>query len=223
MDPYNPLDKRNLGRSVAEALLESDLVSLPASESRESFVGAGVYAIYYFGERSPYPPYQRLADHNNQTANELIPIYVGKAIPRGARTAGVGIDAPVGTVLFGRLQEHGESIVDAVNLDLDDFKCRYLQVDDIWIPLGESLLIQRFRPIWNVLVGGFGNHDPGGGRRNQRRSAWDTIHPGRGWAARLNQPYPLTSDELNRRVEAFLAGGSVPTLSVQEAMESDES
>lgn len=115
MDQYNPLDKRNLGRSVAEALLESKLVALPAPGSREGFVGTGVYAIYYLGTHSPYPPYQRLADYNNQS-DELIPIYVGKAIPRGARTAGVGLDAPVGTVLFSRLQEHAESIRDAVNL-----------------------------------------------------------------------------------------------------------
>lgn len=222
MDQYNPLDKRNLGRSVAEALLERELVPLPAPGSRQGFAGAGVYAIYYFGAHGPYPPYQRLAEHNSGV-DELFPIYVGKAIPRGARTAGVGLDAPVGTVLFRRLQEHAESIQNAVNLELDDFRCRYLQVDDIWIPLGESLLIQRFRPIWNVLVGGFGNHDPGGGRRDQRRSAWDTIHPGRGWAKRLNQPHQATPDELNQRIEEFLTGEFVPTLSVLKAMEDEES
>lgn len=222
MDQYNPLDKRNLGQSVAEALLQRELVSLPDPGSRNGFAGAGVYAIYYFGTHTPYPPYQRLAEHNRQDG-ELIPIYVGKAIPRGARTAGVGVDAPVGTVLFGRLQEHAESIEDAVNLELGDFRCRYLLVDDIWIPLGESLLIRQFKPIWNVLMGGFGNHDPGAGRRNQRRSAWDTIHPGRKWAERLNQPHQVTSDGLNQRIEDFLAGEPVPTLSVLEAMEGEES
>ncbi len=221
MDQYNPLDKRNLGRSVAEALLERELVPLPDPGSRHGFVGAGVYAIYYFGTHSPYPPYQRLAEHNQQ-ADELIPIYVGKAIPRGARTAGVGLNVPVGTVLFGRLREHAESIDDAINLDFGDFRCRFLTVDDIWIPLGESLLIQQFRPVWNVLVDGFGNHDPGGGRRNQRRSAWDTIHPGRGWAERLGQPHQVTTEGLNQRIEEFLAGGQVPTLSVIEAMEGEE-
>lgn len=71
-------------------------------------------------------------------------------------------------------------------------------------------------------MGGFGNHDPGGGRRDQRRSAWDTIHPGRSWAERLNTPHQVTAEELNQRVEEFLAGASVPTLSVLEAMEEDE-
>jgi hypothetical protein len=88
---------------------------------------------------------------------------------------------------------------------------RYIAVDDIWIPLGESLLIEMFSPVWNVLVDGFGNHDPGKGRYNQQRSpwvgrwltlmlsagrkallpdkaicwrVWGEIHPGRAWAAK---------------------------------------
>ena len=90
----------------------------------------------------------------------------------------------VGPVMFGRLQEHAESIMQSTNLKIEDFTCRYLAVDDIWIPLGESLLIQRFRPIWNLYIDGFGNHDPGGGRYGQKRSPWDVIHPGRTWAVR---------------------------------------
>jgi hypothetical protein len=78
--------------------------------------------------------------------------------------------------------EHSESIIQAKNLKLDDFACRYLVVDDIWIPLGESLLVARLKPIWNTTVDGFGNHDPGSGRYNQQKSPWDIMHPGRGWA-----------------------------------------
>ena len=62
-----------------------------------------------------------------------------------------------------------------------------IAVDDIWIPLGESLLIGRFSPIWNTIVDGFGNHDPGSGRRNQARSRWDVLHPGRNWAELLRE------------------------------------
>jgi hypothetical protein len=47
----------------------------------------------------------------------------------------------VGNVLFRRLKEHAESIRSAQNLDIKDFYCRFLVVDDIWIPLGESLVI----------------------------------------------------------------------------------
>jgi hypothetical protein len=66
------------------------------------------------------------------------------------------------------------SLDQASNLEIDDFWCRFLVVDDIWIPLGESLLIQRHRPIWNSLIDGFGNHDLGSGRRKGARPNWDT-------------------------------------------------
>jgi hypothetical protein len=78
--------------------------------------------------------------------------------------------------------EHAQSIQQVENLQLPDFSCRYLVVDDIWIPLGESLLIGRFEPVWNQVIDGFGNHDPGAGRYNQARSPWDVLHPGRRWA-----------------------------------------
>ena len=39
--PYNPLDKRNLGESVAGAMLKSEIHPLPP----EKFKGAGIYAI----------------------------------------------------------------------------------------------------------------------------------------------------------------------------------
>ena len=40
--PYNPLDKLNLGESVADALLAKEKVLL---NSIEPFSGAGIYAI----------------------------------------------------------------------------------------------------------------------------------------------------------------------------------
>ncbi|MDR2047246.1 MAG: hypothetical protein LBP79_05060 [Clostridiales bacterium] len=43
--PYNPLDKKHLGASVADALVEAPIYGLPP----EAFVGAGVYALYYTG------------------------------------------------------------------------------------------------------------------------------------------------------------------------------
>lgn len=87
--------------------------------------------------------------------------------------------------LYDRLSEHAESIIVGQGLELADFSCRYLTVDAIWIPLGESLLINMFSPIWNVKVDGFGNHDPGGGRKGQKKSQWDILHPGRAWAEKL--------------------------------------
>ena len=222
MDPFNPLDKTNLGKSVGEALLSRDLVPLSSLGSRGQFPGAGVYAIYYSGERLPFLPDQALIDHNRRAnSHDLWPIYVGKAIPKGARTAGVGVGAAVGTALFSRLQHHARSIEAATNLDGNDFLCRYLMVDDIWIPLGESLLIHSFKPVWNVLLDGFGNNAPGSGRRDQRRSAWDTVHPGRLWANQLASPNEHPAADLEDLIVKFLAGENVPTKSVIEAIESE--
>ncbi|HUA69163.1 MAG TPA: Eco29kI family restriction endonuclease [Candidatus Saccharimonadales bacterium] len=177
-EPFNPLNKKNLGFSVAEAMLDKAVEPLPPAAA---FEGAGIYAIYYTGS---FPAYKPIADKNKSNKFDC-PIYVGKAVPAGARKGGFGLDAPAGKVLYQRLNEHAESIDQAQNLKLDDFHCRYLAVDDIWIPLGESLLIEMFSPLWNKVVDGFGNHDPGSGRYNQQISPWDILHPGRAWAAKL--------------------------------------
>jgi Eco29kI restriction endonuclease len=171
---------------------------LPPSQA---FIAAGVYAIYYTGD---FPLYRPIAEQNGSGGIEQ-QIYVGKAVPAGARAGGFGLGATPGTVLYGRLAEHGESIREASNLELDDFYCRYLAVDDIWIPLGEALLIETFSPIWNMVITGFGIHDPGAGRANQRRSMWDVIHPGRPWAAKL-RPGLFAVEEIEQRVEAYYVG-----------------
>jgi hypothetical protein len=194
--PYNPLDKKNLGTSVADALLARQFGPLPPEER---FVGAGVYAIYYSGK---FPLYAGLGP-TLRDPKTAVPIYVGKAVPSGARKGGLGFDAEVGPVLFNRLAEHSESIKEARNLSLKDFSCRYLVVDDIWIPLGESLLIEAFGPLWNRVLDGFGNHDPGKGRYQQQRSPWDVMHPGRAWAERL-QPCTRTKAELADAVQEHL-------------------
>jgi hypothetical protein len=177
-EPFNPLNKKNLGFSVAEAMLEKPVEPLPPAAV---FKGAGIYAIYYTGDFSAYKP---ITDKNK---NEKFgcPIYVGKAVPAGARKGGFGLDAPAGRVLYQRLDHHADSIKQVHNLKLDDFRCRYLTVDDIWIPLGESLLIEMFSPLWNKVLDGFGNNDPGKGRYEQQISPWDILHPGRAWASYL--------------------------------------
>jgi hypothetical protein len=88
------------------------------------------------------------------------------------------------------------------NLNIEDFWCRFLVVDDIWIPLGESLLIQRHRPIWNSMLDGFGNHDPGAGRHKGARPNWDTLHPGRAWAERC-APSKLTKEQILTEVGKY--------------------
>lgn len=194
--PFNPLDKRNLGHSVAEALLNQPISLLPPAEV---FDGAGIYAIYYMGN---FPAYEPIAAKNRDDLCDA-PIYVGKAVPEGARKGGFGLDAPAGKVLFKRLGEHAKSIQEATNLKAADFRCRYLVTDDIWIPLGESLVIEMFKPLWNQLLDGFGNHDPGSGRYNQQRSAWDVLHPGREWAMKCKDNIK-TKQSILKSVADFL-------------------
>jgi len=190
--PFNPLDTKNLGAAVADALLRADihpLGELPAID------GAGIYAIYYHGA---FPAYARLASaYSNST---IAPIYVGRAIPEGARKGGGqgDNDAPSKS-LIGRLRDHAKSIRLASDLHIEDFVCQYLVVEDIWIPLAETLLIARFAPVWNTLVDGFGNHTPGKGRYAGKRPRWDVLHPGRTCAPRSE-----TFEEISRDVENYL-------------------
>ncbi len=199
--PFNPLDKRQLGNSVGYALLRQPVVPMA---QLESFEGAGIYAIYYLGG---FPAYEPIAERN-KGEDFVVPIYVGKAVPEGARKGG-DLDMVPGKVLFNRLMQHKRSIEDAKNLDIADFHCRYLVVDDIWIPLGESLLIAKFGPLWNKLIDGFGNHDPGKGRHAGLRPRWDVLHPGRPWAGRC-QPRPETAEQIIHEVREYLRNNPPP-------------
>ena len=187
MRSYDPLSVDELGRNAARALMEHPADTLPPENA---FNGAGVYTLHY---RGAYPAYV-----GNE---EAIPIYVGKADPPGRRQ-GRGRTAAETTTLYRRLQEHAESIAAATNLNLPDFRCRWLVLDPVWIGLTEQTLIAEYQPLWNVVVDGFGNHDPGSGRRNQRRSQWDTLHPGRPWASLLRDRQE-TAETIAVAVEAF--------------------
>jgi hypothetical protein len=157
---------------VADTLLR--VAVRPLSDTGQ-LIGAGVYAIYYTGAFVAYTSMTaRNADNNFGQ-----PIYVGKAVPRGARKGGLGFDAGKGKALRDRLNQHAGSINEAINLDLTDFYYRALTVDDIWIPLGENVVIEKFQPLWNRVIDGFGNKTPGKGRATQKRSSWDVLHPGR--------------------------------------------
>jgi hypothetical protein len=101
--PYNPLDKKNLGVGVADALLCRSVEPLRASGP---FVAAGIYAIYYVGD---FPAYQPISEANWDGRFKM-PIYVGKAVPAGARKGGYGLGVSPGTVLYRRLIEHAESV-----------------------------------------------------------------------------------------------------------------
>ncbi len=172
--PFDPLDYRNIATSVVRALLDRAPVRLA---DLEPFNGAGIYALYYAGNLDAY--------RSIAGPEARVPIYVGKAVPPGSRTGADEINPEVGTKFYNRLSEHSRSIGQAQNLEVAEFLCRYLRVRHVWIRLAEQILVQKFRPVWNTVVDGFGNHPPGRGRRNMRRPRWDIVHPGRSWADRL--------------------------------------
>ncbi|MGC4154458.1 MAG: Eco29kI family restriction endonuclease [Propionicimonas sp.] len=177
---FNPLAMTSLAESIVQRLMRTSPVPLGGIPR---FNGAGMYAIYYTGD---FPTYRIVRDRNLDGAWAL-PIYVGKAVPKGGRQGvEVGVD-PNNTALWSRLKEHARSVDAATNLHLADFHARWLITDDIWIALGESALLRDTRPVWNAMVDGFGNHDPGQGRHRGMVPQWDALHPGRAWAARLVQ------------------------------------
>ncbi len=188
-------------RSVVEEAIEffeqTPVQNLPPPGR---FIGGGVYALYYTGS---YDLYAKLAAINRQDYI-LYPIYVGKAVPPGWRTGRVSTS--VTSELYRRLQEHYKSLRQAVNLQEDQFHCRFMILDglegELVVPI-EANLIRLYRPLWNVVVDGFGNHDPGRGRYNQAKSEWDVLHPGRHWAERLTGVSPVLENTIMKVQQYF--------------------
>ncbi len=167
---FDPTDPNTAGRVVALTLVAQARHPLAAIPE---FYGAGVYAIYYRGDFAPYAPLAG-TDH---------PIYVGKADPdnQAAKDA-----VSQGTKLSGRLNEHAKSIRKATTtLSIDDFECRFLIVQTGFQKSAEDYLINFFKPIWNSetkICFGLGKHGDSSETRGNKRSPWDTMHPGREWA-----------------------------------------
>jgi hypothetical protein len=92
-----------------------------------------------------------------------------------------------GDRLCRRLDEHRKNIVRATTtLDIADFEFRSLVVQSGWETAAEDYLIHLFRPIWNSeidVIFGLGKHGDAADTRSNKRSPWDTVHPGRTWAA----------------------------------------
>ena len=198
MKPYNPLDYDNLTINLVRELMGREAEMLPVAKS---FPGPGVYALFYTGTFEPYTPI-RSPECN-------WPIYVGKAVPPGARKGGGEADVS-SPALFRRLREHTGSLEAAENLLLEDFRCRYLTVVPLWITMAERFLIEHYRPAWNVCIEGFGLHDPGKGRHEGEIPWWDSLHPGREWAKRLRQT--KNADAARARLSAFLGEQAPETI-----------
>ena len=174
-----------------EFFVETPLHRLPPPGQ---FLGPGVYGVYYVGA---YELYAKISELNRSTCVQ--PIYVGKAVPPGWRTARTGTSETFD--LYQKLREYTRSIQQGANLDSDDFRCKFIILNgiesDLIVPV-EAELIRRFMPLWNTLVDGFGNHDPGAGRYNQARSEWDVLHPGRLWAVRLTGASPKLENVVSK-------------------------
>jgi Eco29kI restriction endonuclease len=171
-DPGNP---KIVGRFISLALVAQArhaLADIPR------FYGSGVYAIYYRGK---FPLYAALSGTET-------PIYVGQAAPtvNNART-------PIeqGPRLCGRLSDHKKNIAKATStLAIEDFEFRALVVQSGWETAAEDYLIHLFRPIWNSetnILYGLGKHGDDADTRANKRSPWDTLHPGRIWAAKSKE------------------------------------
>jgi len=141
----------------------------------QRFHGSGVYALYYKGAFAPYAP----------VSGTETPVYVGKADP-AEDTARNPLEQ--GDRISRRLKDHLRSISKAQNtLEPKDFDCRFLVVQTGWQGAAEMFLIELFRPIWNNETGicfGLGKHGDSPSTRSNKRSPWDTLHPGREWAWR---------------------------------------
>jgi hypothetical protein len=182
-DPSNP---KVIGRFTALAMVAQERAPLA---SIGQFYGSGVYAIYYRGD---YPLYAPLSGSET-------PIYVGQAAPgeQGAHSA-----REQGPRLAARLNEHRKNIGKATTtLDVGDFDARFLVVQSGWETAAEDYLIHLFKPIWNNetnLLYGLGKHGDSATTRANKRSPWDTLHPGRAWAAKSTEdaraPEQITAD-----------------------------
>lgn len=169
------------GRLVAIALLAQP--RLPLADVGQMY-GSGCYAIYYKGDHPYYA-----AVSGTET-----PIYVGKADPAHGEARNSRDQGPK---LTGRLLDHRRMIVtvekwadehpDPANhpIRIADFEYRRLVVATNAQLVAEQCLIDFFKPIWNNEMGicwGISKHGDSAGTRANKRSPWDVLHPGRGWA-----------------------------------------
>ncbi len=169
--------------------------------------GAGVYAIYYVGKEPLYGG----AAVFNERGGLVYPIYVGKAGSASRSNECKG-------ALFRRLRTHFNSIRSAKNLRLRDFCVRYIELEADEIETAESALCAFFQPIWNFGIRGFGNKMPGKGRARQARSAWDTIHPGRGYGGRKRSDNHAAVP-LQQQIEDYAAHWATTCPAVQDLVE----
>lgn len=170
----------------------------------EEFSGIGVYAIYCTARKGVYAKFGDVVNREEYA----VPIYVGKAVATGWRQSRNISGGPADKTLFLRLRQHFNSIEAAKNLSSSDFACRFVIFEGVaaeMVAAVEAALIKKHNPLWNSVIDGFGNHDPGKRRTTGKIPQWDVLHPGREWAMRMTGEKPSLPD-LKRRVADYLVG-----------------
>jgi hypothetical protein len=199
-DPGNP---KIVGRFISLALVAQPRHSL---SNIVRFYGSGVYALYY---RGAFPLYAPLSSTET-------PIYVGQAAPAipNARTA-----MEQGDKLCRRLDEHRKNIGKAEGtLDIADFEFRSLVVQSGWETAAEDYLIHLFKPIWNSeidILYGLGKHGDSAETRGNKRSPWDTLHPGRKWAVDTKED-AKTPEKIERELSVHFS--AFPVFATMESV-----
>lgn len=190
---FDPTEPRLIGHFVALALIAQD--RRPLADVSKAY-GSGVYAIYYTGDAEIYAP----------ISGTETPIYVGKADPpANAKTVIEQL-----TKLTDRLGEHRRNIDKVSGIELADFECRSLAVQSGYQASAEIHLIRLFEPIWNNetrILFGLGKHGDASTTRANNKSPWDTIHPGRAWAA--GNPEAKSPAEISAEVATHFARSKI--------------
>ena len=195
---YTNSDFEEIVKDTIRFFNGTPVYSMPAPER---FHGTGVYAIYCVAKSGVYKDFHEI----NRTSFD-VPIYIGKAVPKGWRQGRAGNNDSMSYELHGRIREHSRSIELGDSLQVSDFHCRFMILEskesDL-IGTVEAALIRKYQPIWNALLDGFGNHDPGSGRYQQAKSDWDVCHTGRKWAEKC-QGVPNPKASLLASISQFM-------------------
>ena len=154
----------------------------------------GVYILFYRGK---YRLYKHIAEINYEDCN--LAIYVGKEVESGRRTGAMRTNTQS---LFSRLREHSRSIEQSDGLSIKEFSFKVIAMGRDLITWGEATMIRHFQPTWNQLIDGFGIHDPGKGRYQQRRSVWDILHPGREFTNRLPNLSEVNMEDIEEKIKS---------------------
>lgn len=170
------------------------LYRVPLVETTENrFYGSGIYAIYYRGKE--IPSYRPLSGSET-------PIYVGKAVPVDRQA---DITEKQGPALYKRLNEHLKSIRNG-GLPPSEFEVRFATVQSGMESAVEDFMIRLFKPIWNKetkICFGIGKHGDSADTRKNKRSPWDTMHPGRAWADATTEDQSFRKDIETKIVNHF--------------------